>query len=70
MRTAPSFSYSGSFETRRGGIAASAVTNIVGANATADMLRLNITSSSMTVGQVVILSAASGSPYTMFSSEL
>jgi hypothetical protein len=70
MRTAPSFSYSGSFELRRSGIAASAVSAIVGANATADILRLNVTSSSLTAGQVVILSASSGSPYTMFSSEL
>jgi hypothetical protein len=72
MRTAPSFSFSGSFEIRRSGIAATIVSTITGSGATATSIALNAVPSTanLTAGQAARLSYQTGIPYTMFSAEL
>jgi len=70
MRSSPSFSYSGLFEMRKSGATASVVTGISQDLPALNMSRLIVVSSSLTVGQGVMLEAASGSPSLNFSAEL
>ena len=70
MRSAPTFSFSGSFEIRRGGSVASAVTNIILDLISINMARMIVATSGLTTGQGVILEAASGAPSLNFSAEL
>jgi len=70
-RVAPTFATSGSFELRRGGVAATAVSSTTGFAATTKQYRFaaNTSTANLTVGQCLLFTYASGDPYLEFSSE-
>lgn len=69
MRGDPSLTALGTWEVRRSGVNASSAT-IGGPQVTPDGARVNVTSSSLTAGQGVGLTAGSGIAYLQFSAEL
>jgi hypothetical protein len=70
-RVAPTFATSGSFELRRGGVVATAVSSTTGFAATTKQYRFaaNTSTANLTVGQCLLFTYASGDPYLEFSSE-
>ena len=69
MRVAPTLTTSGTFEVRRAGVAASTAT-VAALLATTDGARVGTSSSSLTAGQGVGLTASAGTAILFFSAEL